>query len=252
MARIKEHVLRVPRANSIKRAADPWTGHTARMWIAAGVLAVMAVILSSTRVVWAQGAAGVDMEIRARGGSEKDLSQRLTAENVLTIRKAFPPQVQVEQYVFTKLEDGTVVVGLDPVTASLRHPGGVLRPRFVAGRSLKGEDSGQPVAVVGKRYAETRKTAFGYKIAGMVYPGHVPNVLVGDTLVKVVGIFETGSADGDNLMVAPLAFAQTLASAPQNVNLIVLRTRSPAEADATRKTLEASLGDKVDIRVPGK
>lgn len=215
------------------------------------VVVVMA-LLGSVPVVLAQGAAAVEVEIRASGASDKDFSKRLAAEDVLKIRKTVPPQVQLAQYLFTKLEDGTVVVGLDPVTASFRHPKGALRPQFVAGRGLKAEESGRPIAVVGKRYADTHKTAFGYKISGMVYPGHVPNVFIGDSLVKIVGIFETGSADGDNLMLVPLAFAQQLARAPQSANLVVLLASDTAEAEAARKALEASLGAKVAIRIPTK
>lgn len=193
-----------------------------------------------------------EIEIRARGASERDLDKRLPADIAVTVEKAAEGGSQLEQYVFVKLDDGTLLVGLDPVNATVRTPRAQFRPRFVAGRGLSDSDRGQAVAVVGKQYADTHKTAFGYKLSGMVYPGHVPNVFMGDALVKVVGIFEIGSSEGDKLVVTSLAFAQTLARAPREVNLIVLTVRSAAESKTVKKTLETLLEGKADIRISGK
>lgn len=144
------------------------------------------------------------------------------------------------------------VLVMDPVNAPARTPRATFRPQLVAGRGLRGEEREKTVAVVGRQYAETHTTAAGYKVSEMVYPGHTPGVIVGTTRVEVVGIFESGSADGDKVMIAPLSLAQKLAGAPEAVSLITVTPRSPADVQAIRKAVEAALGGKVEVRVAGQ
>jgi hypothetical protein len=76
--------------------------------------------------------------------------------------------------------------------------------------------------VVGKQYAETHKTPFGFRIAEMVYPGHTPGITLGGGRVEVVGIFE----------------------------LIV--TRPGTEVTPVKQALQSSLGSEVEVRVVGR
>lgn len=230
----------------MKRVAAAWTGA-----VVAGVMIAASAATFTSATAWAQGALPPAIEI-APHGSGGDVNKRLPSTALAAVKKASPAGTRVEQYLFAKLDDGTLVVGLDPVNALVRIPQqATFRPKFVAGRGLRGDDRDKTVAVVGRQYAETHKTAAGYKVAEMVYPGHTPGVIVGKTRVEVVGIFEGASAEGDKIMVVPLAAAQGLVGAPDAVSLVVVTLRAGSEVDGVRKALEAALGGTVDVRVVG-
>lgn len=197
---------------------------------------------------WAQtGLAQV--EVWPRGAAEGDATKRLPDGITAAVRKAAPAGSRVEQYLFAKLEDGSLMVGIDPVNTPARTPRAAFRPKLVAGRAFRADDREKIVAIVSRQYAETHKTATGYKVSEMVYPGHTPGLTFGKTRVEIVGIFEGGSADADQLVIVPLALARTLGNAPDALSLVSVTLRSPADADALEKALEAELKDKADVRV---
>lgn len=201
------------------------------------------------QLVWAQGPALTQVEVRPQGAAEADGTRRLPAGTAATVKKAVPSGARVEQYLFVKLDDGTLMAGVDPVNAPARMPARVFRLKFAAGRGLRADDRDKPVAIVGKQYAESHKTAAGYKISEMVYPGHTAGLVLGKTRVEVVGIFDGESADADQFVIVPLTLAQTLGDAPEAASLVTVTLRSAADAEALKKTLEAELKDKVDVRV---
>jgi hypothetical protein len=199
--------------------------------------------------VWAQGPALTQVEVRPQGAAEADAIRRLPTGTAAAVKKTAPSGARVEQYLFVKLDDATLLVGVDPVNAPARTLRGTFRSKLVAGRGFRADDRDKIVAIVGKQYAESHKTAAGYKIAEMVYPGHTPGLMLGKTRVEVVGIFDGGSADADQLVLVPLALAQTLGDAPEAASLVTVTLRSAADAEAVKKTLDAELKDKVDVRV---
>jgi len=221
----------------------------AALILAIGWLSGPGAIGTEGAAAWAQGAVPAQIEVWPRGAGEGDPGKRLPSGITEAIKKTVPSGARVEQYLFVKLEDATLLVGVDPVNAPARTLRGTFRPKLVAGRSLRVDDREKTAAVVGRQYAESHKTAAGYKISEMVYPGHTPGLMLGKTRVEVVGIFEGGSADADQLVIVPLALAQTLGDAPEAASLITVTVRSAADAEALKKTLEAQLKDKVDVRV---
>ncbi len=203
-----------------------------------------------SRLLWAQGAGRIELEIRPRGIEGGNVEKPLPQGILEKVRSALPSGARVEQYLFVKLEEGAVIVGIAPLNAPFRTPMETFRPRFTAGRGFKSEDAGQAVAVIGQRYAETHKTVFGYKISEMVYPGHTPRVpLTEGRTVEVVGIFESGSADGDNQLVMPLKAVQQLLKRPGQLHRIFVPAKSAAEAEQLKKALERALGSDVEVQI---
>lgn len=209
---------------------------------------IAGLIASGGTAAWAQGVRLQQVEVWPRGATAAEPGKHVPSGTAEVVKKAVPAGTRVEQYLFVKLEDGALLVGSDPVNAPARTQRAAFVPKLGAGRGLRTEDRDKAVVITSRQYAETRKTAAGYKLAEMVYPGHVPGLLLGKTRVEVVGIFEA-PADSDKLVIAPLAFAQTFAGTPDAVGLITVTVRSAADAETTKKALESSLKGTVDVRI---
>lgn len=201
--------------------------------------------------VWAQAPRG-ELEVRPRGVPDADLDTALPAGILEKIKGAVPAGARVQQYLFVPLEDGALAIGLDPVNAPFRTPRGGFRPKLTAGRLFKAEDAEHNVAVVGTHYAETHKTPFGFRIAEMVYPGHTPGITLGGERVEVVGIFESGTPEGDNAMVLPLAPAQQRLQKPGVVHRVLIATRPGTALEPLKQALQSALGGEVEVRVVGR
>lgn len=78
-----------------------------------------------------------------------------------------------------------------------------IAPALRWGRVFTREEEGEPVAVAGRRWAETHESTYGFILTGM---GHPTPVEVRGTVVTVVGEFETGAAL-DEALIMPLRLA---------------------------------------------
>lgn len=117
--------------------------------------------------------------------------------------------------------------------------GRLVTPRLVEGRLLKAGDADKDVIVVGKRFAKTNKTGFGYPILGMA--AHRPPFFIGDKQVTILGVYETGSAQADGWAMLPLNAVQKLYRKSGKVNLayVVLDNAAtrPSALDEVRKVI---------------
>ncbi len=200
-------------------------------------------------VVWAQSTRG-EIEIRPAGSAPDDLKTAFSAEVLATLDTAIPKETRVERYLFVRLEDGAMVLGIDPLNASLRTLTRPFRPRWIAGRGFRTADAQQAMGLVGEVYSETHRTTRGtFWIRDMVYPGHNAPTPLGQGQVRVLGIFQSADKDGDNMIVVPLAQAQTLLQKPGQVNRIFVTTFSPEKTAILHQTLQAALGTQVVMQV---
>jgi ABC-type lipoprotein release transport system permease subunit len=139
----------------------------------------------------------------------------------------------------------TRVVGVDPTSGFLVEADGALvRPKVVEGRLLKAGDASKDVIVVGKRFAQTHKTGFGYPILGMA--NHQPPFFLGDKEVTILGVYESG-AEADQWAMLPLDTVQKLYGKPEQVNEAYIVLKDPAKRASTADAVSKIVGK--DVRV---
>jgi ABC-type lipoprotein release transport system permease subunit len=191
-------------------------------------------------------------------GEASEKSQSLSAEQVIKISAR---DGSLSQQALDKIEalnniadvrallvvsqGETRVMGVDPSRGFLVEADGALvKPKVVEGRLLKASDAGKDVIVVGKRFAQTHKTGFGYPILGMA--DHRPPFFLGDQQVTILGVYESGG-QADQWALLPLGTAQRLYGKPAQVNEAYIVLDDPAKRSSTVDAIRRIVGD--DVRV---
>lgn len=157
---------------------------------------------------------------------------------------------KVEPFLVTKASDGTKVFGVD-VRGPLRLPvEGKAMPANIlkGGRGFQADESDQPIMLVGKAFAETHKTPFGYKILGMVKENHKPYYYLERTQFSIQGIYTSGHALADAGIALPLAAVQKLYALDGKLSGVYV-TVEPSGAAAVEEALKRALGAAVRILV---
>ncbi len=191
---------------------------------------------------------GTILEVRASGSSGGPGEETLAADAVDKLRRV-AGVAEVEAYLFGKAEDGTVIVGMDPLEAALRTPAGQpLDAEILGGRPWVEGDEAKPVAYAGKAYADTHKTQFDTIISEMISPTHSPLVDLGDNnVVNVRAVVETGSPHGNAQVYVPLTFAQGMFGEPGRVSKVYATVESPDKREAVAREIRAALGDGAEV-----
>lgn len=191
---------------------------------------------------------GTILEVRASGSSGGPGEETLAADAVDKLRRV-AGVAEVEAFLFGEAQDGTVVVGMDPLEAELRTPAGrPLDAEILGGRRWVKGDEAKPVAYAGKAYAGTHETQFDAIISEMISPTHSPLVDLGDdNVVDVRAVVETGSPHGNAQVYVPLAFAQGMFGEPGRVSKVYATVESPDKREAVAREIRAALGDGVEV-----
>lgn len=177
---------------------------------------------------------------------------KLLDERLVDEVKNTPYITKVEKYILERFVDNTkepaisIAVGVEP-GATLRPAthGEVAITNLVWGRNLQPEDAGKNIALVGKVYADTRQTIFGYPISEMLHEG--VRTKIGDREFVIVGIFSTGFAFGDNQVFMPFDTAQKLFDKPNQVSQIYALVDSAENVAQAEETLKTKLGKNADV-----
>jgi ABC-type lipoprotein release transport system permease subunit len=140
------------------------------------------------------------------------------------------------------LGDGeTRIIGVDPSRPVLMEvEGKLVTPSPVEGRLLEAGDAGRGVIVVGKSFAQTRKTGFGYPILGMA--AHQPPFFLGENEVTILGVYETGSAQANEWVLLPLSTVQQLYGKPGQVNQAYVVVEDAAKRSSTVDNVKKIVG----------
>ncbi len=145
----------------------------------------------------------------------------------------------VERYLAGALQDGTLVVGLAPLTAPLRSPRGkLLSPRFAAGRSFTDVVAEGGVAIAGLSWAQTHETIYGFEVAGMITSHPAPVQITDEAQVTVVDVADTGDESADQAIFVPLAVAERLLGEAGQLSWVALRLDDGADLDEVQRAVE--------------
>lgn len=191
------------------------------------------------------GATGHPHEARVRGDyllARREDGAPVSGEAINRLRRT-PGVERVERYLTGTLEDGTPVVGLAPLTAPLRSPGGeLLSPRLAAGRSLTDVQAEGGVAIVGLAWAQSHETIYGFEVAGMITSHPAPVQLTDEAQVTVVDVADTGDDEADQAIFVPFEVAERLLGKAGELSWVALRLDDGANLEeATRAVEDAGL-----------
>ncbi|MFQ5895974.1 MAG: ABC transporter permease, partial [Nitrospinota bacterium] len=199
------------------------------------------------------------LEVRGAGASGMGVGADALPEEFFRRALGVPGAARVEKYLFTRMIDRSraasisIVVGVEPgATLRVASHGELGSPRTVAGRNFRPEDRGKPVVIMGKAYAE----AYGLSVgsdwtlqAKLVQLQDRPNpsVVLQDTQVKVIGIFESGFVFGDNQVFIPLDVAQRIFKQEGKLSHIFVTASSIEEVSGLSDRLFSALEEKADV-----
>jgi len=192
-------------------------------------------------------------------GSSPGLPQTLAARIA-----QIPNVVKVEPYLRRQFQDNSkprqfqmgVVIGVEPgATLRLTSMGSLVSsPELIAGRFLTPDDRGQPLAVVGKVFAEQNGLGMGseFTVPAQLLRGRgvgqLPvSVPVKDARARVVGIYTTGVTWGDNQLFVPLDILQAALSRPGEVSQVWVRVDRAEHVSRVGQALKTALVGQVDI-----
>ncbi len=155
---------------------------------------------------------------------------------------------RIAEYVHTPQVDPTkpnayaMVIGLRP-GAPMRAIGEVdyENARIVAGRGLREQDEGQPVAVVGRLYAQERLGTEG----GGGLPAEGTTLRLEGTPLRVIGVYTTGNDFGDNHVFVPIETFRRIYNPGGKLSKIRVTADSVANVEAVAADLKSLPG--VDV-----
>jgi putative ABC transport system permease protein len=179
---------------------------------------------------------------------------------------ALPGVKRVDPYIRRPFADNTkrvkigALVGLEP--GALMRPATVAgvevgltarAPEIIAGRGLRPEDAGQPVAVAGQVFVQQ----YGLKVGDeftipakrFVWMGGAPPPGVRDLTARVVGIFRIGVGFGDNQVYLPNEVLQAASGWKERVSMFYVSVASVDRVAAVARAIKARLGERVDLVV---
>lgn len=193
------------------------------------------------------------IEIRAAGATGMGRGVQPITEGLADrIQEAKLPQVQaIEKVLYVRIVDNTrkypvsVVAGVEPgKTLRVNSHGEVGTPTIIEGRNLQPSDQGNPVAVVGKVYAEQRGIELNDQFN------------LGGTTLKAIGLFDAGFTFGNNQVFVPLAVAQQIGRQlfPEEVDegtisKVFLQVDSVENVAAVTRTLRADVLAQAEVDI---
>jgi ABC-type lipoprotein release transport system permease subunit len=187
-------------------------------------------------------------------------SSSLDADKVIKVSVTGEGLAQNSVDQIAQLENVTDVGGYVAITAGqiqilgvdaskpliLEANGTLVAPSVVEGRLLESGDAGQNVMIAGKTFAENNETGYGYPILGM--GAHNPPFYLDDEKeLTILGVYETGSAEGDNWMIVPLDTAQQLFGKP-GVNVIYVTVNDPNNRTSVIDRVKQIVGEKATVQ----
>jgi ABC-type lipoprotein release transport system permease subunit len=236
--------------------SSPWTGPQApHHLVIAGLILLASVAVFTVTIRRAQSEVGGAPVLQVEPYALLEVrpsSPSATPFSVATIEsiRAIDHIVAIQRYIIGNVEDanapGVRVIGMD-VTAPLRLPGArqAVAPEILKGRALGPDDIERPVAVVGRDYANIGKTIYGYQIEGMI--DHTPPIRLGNTEVRVIGMFSTGDPTLDRQVLVPLTTAERLLGLASQASGLYVQVDDPDYLETVERELKAVLGQDLTI-----
>lgn len=199
------------------------------------------------------------IEIRGKGATGMGVGAQALPETFFEPARRVPHVTRVERYLFQRTTDParpiavSIFIGVGPeATLRVASHGEVGTPRLIAGRFLRPEDAGRPVAVVGALYAEQ----YGLRVgdAFVLPPRRIapqdrasPDGGIRPLRLEVVGVFEAGFAFGDAQVFIPLDVAQRAFDQPGRASHIFVTVDSVGNVDRVEAGLRRLFGGQADI-----
>lgn len=199
------------------------------------------------------------IEVRKAGATGMGVGVAALPQEFFAKAATVPGVAGVEKYLFQRLvyperaASIALLVGVGAgATPRLALHGELNSPRVVAGRGLRADDSGRPVAVVGRAFAEYFDLAPGSTFvleARNVAVQDRPNstLVLEDMEIGIVGIFESGFVFGDNQLLMPLDTVQKFAGQGGNISHIYVRAGSVDQVQAVEERLWDAFGGEADV-----
>lgn len=129
-------------------------------------------------------------------------------------------------------EGGFILQGQDPSVELATTDGSTIT--LESGRLLQYPDQNQPVAIIGSNYAETNGVTVG------------DEVMLEETSVEIVGVFNSESRFAGNSIIAPYQTVITIYNL-SGPNQIYVKVDFIGNRDAVAEELRATLGDDIDV-----
>ncbi len=199
------------------------------------------------------------LEVRKAGATGMGVGVDALPTEMFVRAASVPGVVSVDKFLFQRMvyperaASISILVGVGKAaTPRLALHGELNRPRVVQGRGLSPEDTGKPVAVVGKAFAEYFQLAPGstFTLKGKnvaVQDRPSLNVVPDDMEITVIGVFESGFVFGDNQLFMPLDMIQRFSRQEGKISHLYVRTVSVDEVEAVEERLWDAFGGEADI-----
>lgn len=154
---------------------------------------------------------------------------------------------EVQPFLLVGEEDGGPAQGVGAGTRLLVWADGrALVPQLLWGRLfVPASEQRAPVAIAGRRWAETHKSSYGYIVSGM---GHPTPVEIEDVALTVLGVFET-AAEINQGLVMPLAVAQRIYGRKGTSGAWI---RAKLTLSALERSVREALGRPLDVAAGGR
>lgn len=197
------------------------------------------------------------LEIRAQGSAGIEAVIPLK-ETIINEISDIPNVAKIEKYVGDRLVENDKVPPIIMLNGVV--PGQSLRlatlgqfvPAIVEGRDFGKQDTDQNVVVVGQTYAKNHNVTVGGTIV-LKRPGNkgdskqFERKAIAPTEMKVIGIFSSGFAFGDNQIFLPFATAQKRFQKEGQVTDVFLTVDSVDNIPKVAEEIRARYGKTVDL-----
>ena len=215
-------------------------------------LSIEAAIASRAQIAALDARVGTLIELREAGafgtggfGADRPAGhERFSTDTLEGVRRIASARhiARVDEYVYEPQMDArrknvyAMVIGLHP-GAALRAIGEVdyENARIVAGRALRPEDAGAPVAIVGQLYAKQR--------LGIADPAGADleriEFAVGQRRVRAIGIYSTANDFGDNHVFIPIQVFREAFDPGKKLSKIFVSVDSIANVERVVEELKA-------------
>lgn len=202
------------------------------------------------------------LEVRRAGATGMGEGVDALPEAFFERVKPIPNIKKVEKYLLQRTiyheraASVSMIVGMEPgATPRLAGHGELVTFRLLEGRWLEPRDRGQPMAVVGKLFAEQKAARVGSVLtleAKAIPIDDRPDprereLALEDVTLRIVGVFETGFGFGDYQVFIPLDVAQDRFKRPGKITHIFATAASVDRVEHMEQDLRAVFGDDADI-----
>lgn len=202
---------------------------------------------------------GTLIEVRAAGATGMGAGVDALPESFFDKVQSVADIALIEPYLYQRYLGETrggniaIVIGVRAGdTLRVASHGEVGDVTIVAGRQFTPDDVGKNLALVGERVAEqfglTVGSDFVLKAKGVALEDRpVPNVKVQDLTLKVIGIYQSGFAFGDNQVFIPLDAAQKAYAQEGKITHIFVTAASVDKVAQVERDLREAFGFDADV-----